>query len=203
MGRCLRCAINCGQGNEDCENAGLGWPQAPSPGGCGTIIRAPALPIPGCRGPAPRARGPDAVYQIRRQKVLYLASSHRCLHGLGEPFARNGKVRLALHRKVAVYCRCQHRRAVCRTVHGFPDVQTRVAGLAKTGSPATPARPLRRFAAHATTASPLQGPPAVNHLLAWRMPVRMAAGENRWRRASHPARPSGREGASAALSDFW
>lgn len=34
------------------------------------------------------------------------------------------------------------RRAVCRTVHGFPNVQTRGAGLAKMSSPAAPARPL-------------------------------------------------------------
>lgn len=34
------------------------------------------------------------------------------------------------------------RRAVCRTVHSFPNVQTRGAGLAKMSSPAAPARPL-------------------------------------------------------------
>lgn len=36
-----------------------------------------------------------------------------------------------------------------------------------------PARPLRRSVPHGTSASPLQGPPAVNHLLAWRLPARM------------------------------
>lgn len=46
-------------------------------------------------------------------------------------------------------------------------------------NPRPPARPLRRFVAHATTASPLQGPPAVNHLLAWRMPTRLDRGNQR------------------------
>lgn len=54
-------------------------PCGPSRGGCGTIIRVPALPISGCRSPAPRARGTGRFARVRKSG----------LHGPGWPLVRN------------------------------------------------------------------------------------------------------------------